>query len=60
MRSRKKLHHFFEDISIYKVNKKSINLHFVAPKKSEIVRQTHVKITIIITFEILIYWYIVR
>lgn len=60
MRSRKKLHHFIEDISIYKVNKKSINLHFVlTTKKSEIVRQTHVKITIIITFEFLIYWYIV-
>lgn len=61
MRSRKKLHHFIEDISMYKVNKKSINLHFVlTTKKSEIVIQTHVKITIIITFEILIYWYIVR
>lgn len=48
-------------ICIYKVNKKSINLHFVlTTKKSEIVIQTHVKITIIITFEILIYWYIVR
>lgn len=61
MRSRKKLHHSIEDISIYKVNKKSINLHFVLTTKNpEIVIQTHVKITIIITFEILIYWYIVR
>lgn len=56
MSNSKKLYHFIENISMYKVNKKFINLHFdVTTKKSEIVIQTHVKITIIITFEILIY-----
>lgn len=61
MSSSIKLRHFIKDISMYKVNKKSINLHFVLTTKNpEIVIQTHVKITIIITFEILIYWYIVR
>lgn len=56
MSNSKKLYYFIENISMYKVNKKFINLHFdVTAKKSEIVIQTHVKITIIITFEILIY-----